>query len=590
MNTKNKIALTIIAALSGSISGCSSTNNPPLQPELVQQISTTSESTLFDASSPLLTVAHFQQASAALATTTEFNSLDKLLYYFRAFSYYGPIEQLEATDYAGLSVALEQLASSGQLNNQARLQEQYAVTVYRYFSSNERAVQLAPLLPQLNTQLAQLASTASLQSNDYALLETLKAYGFLFNVSRKEIDGELNATLLSAQLNEPLVSFAASDASIRADKDWPRTNAYWALALYRLSLPSSEDGETTALEKAVDEAVANIAKQDVAKRGESAKDAYSKGYHVNTFAAQERCQENSEICRIPELKEALPIEHRCSDSLFILAQDLNQQELTDSCTKLTSQESHFHQLLETQQQPTANDNNDALRVVAFKNWSQYHYYGQLVFDIQTDNGGMYIEGKPSKPGNQATFFAYRQWWIEPEFAIWNLNHEYVHYLDGHFVKYGGFGHFPSKMVWWSEGLAEYIARGDQNPTTLKIIKRDIEEAPSLEDIFATEYKDGVDMTYKWSYMAVRFLAEHHHSDYVKLSQFLKTDYFEGYESLLAELTQHQQEFAGWLAAQVEQFDDSEEKAKPRLHKQNRYAYRDYLQPEHLTQDSKHLHF
>jgi microbial collagenase len=146
------------------------------------------------------------------------------------------------------------------------------------------------------------------------------------------------------------------------------------------------------------------------------------------------------------------------------------------------------------------------------------------------------------------------------------------------------------MVWWSEGLAEYISRGDQNPTTLKIIKRDIEEAPSLEDIFATEYKDGVDMTYKWSYMAVRFLAEHHHRDYVKLSQFLKTDYFEGYESLLAELTQHQQEFAGWLAAQVEQFDDSEEKAKPRLHKQNRYAYRDYLQPEHLTQDSKHLHF
>ncbi|MCL1059537.1 collagenase [Shewanella gelidimarina] len=590
MNTKNKIALTIIAALSGSISGCSSTNNPPLKPALVQQISTASESTLFDASSPLLTVAHFQQASAALATTTEFNSLDKLLYYFRAFSYYGPIDQLEAKDYAGLSVALEQLASSGQLNNQARLQEQYAVTVYRYFSSNERAVQLAPLLPQLNTQLAQLANTASQQANDYALLETLKAYGFLFSVSRKDTDGELNTTLLSAQLNEPLVSFAASAASIRADKDWPRTNAYWALALYRLALPSSEDGETTALEKAVDEAVANIAKQDVAERGDSAKDAYSKGYHVNTFAAQERCQENSEICRIPELKEALPIEHRCSDSLFILAQDLNSQELTDSCTKLTSQESHFHQLLETQQQPTANDNNDALRVVAFKNWSQYHYYGQLVFDIQTDNGGMYIEGQPSKPGNQATFFAYRQWWIEPEFAIWNLNHEYVHYLDGHFVKYGGFGHFPSKMVWWSEGLAEYIARGDKNPTTLKIIKRDIEEAPSLEDIFATEYKDGVDMTYKWSYMAVRFLAEHHHSDYVKLSQFLKTDYFEGYESLLAELTQHQQEFADWLTTQVEQFDESEEKAKPRLHKQNRYAYRDYLQPEHLTQDSKHLHF
>ncbi|QQX82396.1 collagenase [Shewanella sp. KX20019] len=590
MNTKTKIALTIIAALSGSISGCSTTNNAPLNPELIQQISATSEDALFDAASPLLTVAHFQQASAALATSEDMISIDKLLYYFRAFSYYGPTDKLEEADYKGLSAALEQLANSDRLDNQPRLQEQYAVTVYRYFSSNERAAQLAPLLPQLNTQLAQLANTASQQSNDYALLETLKAYGFLFSVSRKDTDGELNATLLSAQLNEPLVTFAASSASIRAKKDWPRTNAYWALALYRLALPSSEDGEATALELAVDEAVANIARQDVAIRGNSAKDAYSKGYHVNTFAAQERCQENSEICRTPDLKEALPIEHHCSDSLFILAQDLNQQELKESCTKLTSQESQFHHLLETEQQATANDNNDALRVVAFKNWSQYHYYGQLVFDIQTDNGGMYIEGTPSKPGNQATFFAYRQWWIEPEFSIWNLNHEYVHYLDGHFVKYGGFGHFPSKMVWWSEGLAEYISKGDNNPSALRIIKRDIAEAPTLEEIFATEYKDGQNRTYKWSYMAIRFLAENHHADLVQLSKYLKTDYFEGYEQVMVSLTQHQAQFAKWLDTQVAGFDDNEEETKPRLHKQGRYDYRDYLQPQHLAHGESHLTF
>ncbi|MCL1051009.1 collagenase [Shewanella abyssi] len=590
MNTKTKIALTIIAALSGSISGCSTTNNAPLNPELIQQISTTSEDALFDAASPLLTVAHFQQASAALATSEDIISVDKLLYYFRAFSYYGPTDKLEEADYSGLSAALEQLANSNRLNNQPRLQEQYAVTIYRYFSSNERAAQLAPLLPQLNTQLAQLANTASQQSNDYALLETLKAYGFLFSVSRKDIDGELNAALLSAQLNEPLVAFAASSASIRAEKDWPRTNAYWALALYRLALPSSEDGEATDLELAADEAVATIARQDVAIRGDSAKDAYSKGYHVNTFAAQERCQENSDICRSPDLQEALPIEHHCSDSLFILAQDLNQQELAESCTKLTSQESRFHQLLETKQQATANDNNDALRVVAFKNWSQYHYYGQLVFDIQTDNGGMYIEGTPSKPGNQATFFAYRQWWIEPDFAIWNLNHEYVHYLDGHFVKYGGFGHFPSKMVWWSEGLAEYISKGDNNPSALRVIKRDIAEAPTLEEIFATEYKDGQDRTYKWSYMAIRFLAENHHADVVQLSKYLKTDYFEGYEQVMASLTQHQAQFAKWLDTQVAEFDDNEEEVKPRLHKQGRYDYRDYLQPQHLAHGENHLTF
>ncbi|MDB2387267.1 collagenase [Shewanella sp.] len=587
MNSRTTIALSL--ALSGLMSACSNTPSA-VKPNLIQQITANSESTLFDASNPLLTPSYFKQASTALVNTTHSDTLDKLLYYFRAFSYYGPTDELTAADYTGLSNALAHLANSQALSQHARLQEQYAATVYRYFAHNERANLLAPLLPQLNTQLLALASTKPTQATDYALLETLKAYGFLFNVSRKDIDGELNRVLLSANLNQPLLSFAANDNSIRATQDWPRENAYWALALYRLALPGSDNGEPTERELAIDDAVASIAKKDVKLRGDIAKDTYSKGYYVNTFSAQERCKENSDICRIPDLKEALPIEHHCSDTLFILAQDLNPQELTESCIKLTSQESHFHQVLKTQQQATADDHNTALRVVAFKNWSQYNYYGQLIFDIQTDNGGMYIEGTPSNADNQATFFAYRQFWIEPEFAIWNLNHEYVHYLDGHFVKYGGFGHFPSKMVWWSEGLAEYIAQGDSNPRALKVIKRDIDKAPTLENIFATQYKDGIDMTYKWSYMAVRFLAEHHHSDYVKLSQFLKTDNFAGYEHLLADLTQYQPQFSTWLASQVAQFDDSEEKSKPRLHKQNRYAYRDYLQPQHLTQGSRHLHF
>ncbi|MGS0683470.1 collagenase [Shewanella sp. 125m-7] len=590
MNTPSKFATTIIASLLASLSGCASVEQPSTNPQLVSQISSSSEADLFDEQSPLLTTEAFAQATQTLANTQDIETANKLLYYFRAFSYYGPVDDLTDADISALAEALEEFSDSGQLNNRARLQEQYAVTLYRYFANDEAAAVLPPLLPQLETQLQQLANTTPNTANDYALLETLKAYGFLLNQGRKEVDGELNKVLLAADLNTALLSFAASPTSIRADKDWPRTNAYWALALYRLALPSSEDGSETEQELALDAAVAAIAKADVTLRGDAAKDAYTAGFHVNVFGGQELCTENSDICRIPELKTALPIEHHCSDSLFILTQDLNEQELADSCAKLTSQESNFHGLLKTGLKPTPNDFNSALRVVAFKNWSQYHLYGQLIFDIQTDNGGMYIEGIPSKPGNQATFFAFRQWWIEPEFKVWNLNHEYVHYLDGHFVKYAGFGHFPEKMVWWSEGLAEYISKGDTNPSALRVIKRDIEKAPTLEEIFATEYKDGQDRTYKWSYMAIRFLAEHHHTDFVQLSQYLKTDYYEGYDQLMASLTQHQDQFATWLDTQVEEFDDHEDKNKPRLHKQYRYDYRDYLQPQHLAHGEDHLKF
>ncbi len=590
MNTSSKFAITIIAGMLASLSGCASVNQPATNPQLINQINTAAEADLFNAQSPLLTKEAFLDASLALGMTQDVETANQLLYYFRAFSYYGPVDEFTDTDIKALATALEELSDSGLLNSQSRLQEQYAVTVYRYFANNEAAFALAPLLPQLATQLQQLATSTSNEANDYGLLETLKAYGFLLNIGRKDIDGQLNKVLLDAELNTPLLEFAASPESIRAENDWPRANAYWALALYRLALPSSENGEDTKQELAIDEAVAAIAKADVARRGNAAKDTYTAGFHVNVFGGQELCEKNSEICRIPELKTALPIEHHCSDSLFILTQDLNQQELAESCTKLTSQESNFHSVLETKHQPAPNDFNTALRVVAFKNWSQYHLNGQLIFDINTDNGGMYIEGTPSKPGNQATFFAYRQWWIEPEFKVWNLNHEYVHYLDGHFVKYAGFGHFPAKMVWWSEGLAEYISKGDENPSALRVIKRDIEQAPTLEEIFATEYKDGQDRTYKWSYMAIRFLAENHHADFVQLSQFLKTDYFEGYEQLMASLTKHQPQFADWLNVQVNAFNNSEGKAKPRLHKQGRYDYRDYLQPQHLAHGENHLKF
>lgn len=584
------IAITLISPALMTLNGCSSSPNLIVDQTLVSQINQANKDSFFDASNPQLNKNAFEQISLALATTSVQQQADNLLYYLRAFSYFGPIDELDDTSYESLTFGLKQLANNELLSHSSRLQEQYAVTLYRYYANSERAAQLATLLPQLDSQLFSLGQSASNTDNDYALWETLRAYGLLLNAARKEADGDLNKLLVKQDLARPLLEFAASPTSIRSGNDWPKANAYWALGLYRLALPASENDEPTPSEQRVDDAVADIAKQDVKLRGEKAKDTYTLGYHVNAFAGKEACESDSEICRIPKLEDILPIKHSCSDSLFILAQDLNEQELATSCSKLTSQETNFHQVLETQYQPTANDFNNALRVVAFQNWSQYNAYGQLLFDIDTDNGGMYIEGTPSKPGNQATFFAYRQFWIEPEFSIWNLNHEYVHYLDGHFIKYGGFGHFPEKMVWWSEGLAEYISKGNDNPNTLKVIKKDIDKAPSLEEIFATEYKDGQDRTYKWSYMAVRFLVENHHSDFVQLSHYLKTDYFEGYSELMVKLTDHQAQFSDWLNVQVEQFDDSEEKTKPRLNKQNRYSYRDYLRPEHLKQDKQHLHY
>ncbi|MCG9714005.1 collagenase [Shewanella insulae] len=583
--------------------GCSVTAPGQIAPRQVDSgfingLSTLPSQRLFSHDNPLLDTASLAKAVRAIAQSQDEASLDALLYYLRAFSYFGPMDKLTDAEYTALTDALNRLGDSPLILESSRLQEHFAVTLYRYYGidnkedkvNDQRAEQLASLLPLLNQQLKRTAKQSPSQATDYALWETLRAYGMLLNVARKLPDGALNKQLIAAELDKVLLDFAASEQSLRDQQDWPRANAYWALGLYRLALPSGEEGKITPAEQALDDAMVRLAEQDVAQRGEAAKATYTLGYHVNAFAGQEACRDRGTVCLLPELSQVLPIRHQCSDSLYILAQDLTPDELSISCTKLTSQEADFHRLLKTQHQPTANDNNDALQVVAFKNWSQYNAYGQLLFDISTDNGGMYIEGTPSNPDNQASFFAYRQFWIASEFAIWNLNHEYVHYLDGRFVKYGGFGHFPRKLVWWSEGLAEYVSKGNNNPSTLKVIKEKLDEAPDLKTIFATEYKDGLDRTYKWSYMAIRFLAEHHPEDLVRLSHYLKTDYFEGYEKLLDELAQQQSAFSNWLTEQVAQFEENDTDKAPKINKLNRYAYRDYLMPAHLKLDEAHQHF
>ncbi|QRH03531.1 collagenase [Shewanella litorisediminis] len=468
--------------------------------------------------------------------------------------------------------------------------EQIAVVGYRFLADKARGDEIVPFLEMLAVQLTQLAAEPVSIGRDYALWETLRAYGFLLFESRKHPDSRLTKIMLASEADAALLNFARSSAAIQGADDWPRMNAYWALALYRLTLPAGENGETTPEELKLDNAVKGIASADAAIRGSAAKATYTLGYHVNRFGGKEACEQD-ELCVIPELTQVLPQRHACSERLYILSQDLTTAEFAESCTRLISQENSFHELLDTQRLPTANDFNEALQVVAFKNWSQYNAYGQLLFDIGTDNGGMYIEGTPSKPGNQASFFAFRQWWIAPEFAIWNLNHEYVHYLDGRFVKYGGFGHFPGKMVWWAEGLAEYVSKGTENPEAMALAREKQASTPSLAEIFATEYQDGLDRTYRWSYLAIRFLAEQRPNALKEIVKHLKTDYFEGYETRLQTLAANEQTaFSDWLATLLESPNVTPTATDALPRKINRYAYRDYLQPPHLTSDGLHFHF
>ncbi|RYV04258.1 collagenase [Shewanella sp. OPT22] len=582
--------MSIATLLLLSLTACQSITQAPTTKQDISPVLQLTSQQLFDAKQPLLNANNFSQVVRYLSNADDITSVNQALYYLRAYSYFGPVKEISETQKQQLSDALASLANNKLMASNPRFQEQFAVTLYRYFNDDKQAQQVKQLLPFLRAQLESQTASVSNQANDFALWESLRAYGFMLHKAGKKPDGDLAKVLINARVDKSIIAFANSNKSIIKMDDWPLQNAYWALALYRLALPSGDDGKPTMAEQATDNAATAIADADIGDRGELAKMAYTFGYHVNTQAGRELCEKDTERCVIPKQEIALPHRHDCSKTTFITHQDLTAAELAESCTKLTSQESGFHQLLATQNKPTANDHNHALEVVVFKNWSQYNAYGQLIYDIRTNNGGMYLEGTPQKQGNQARFFAFRQWWVEPKFAVWNLNHEYVHYLDGRFTKYGKFGHFPSHMVWWSEGLAEYVSKGNDNERSFKLARENKASAPSLKTIFATEYKDGLDRTYRWSYLAIRYLAEKHPEQLVQLSNFLKDDYFGGYKSLLTEIEAHQTDYEAWLEALLKANPKPDDKAKDRLHKIDRYSYRDYLKPDYLALDEQHKHY
>ena len=206
-------------------------------------------------------------------------------------------------------------------------------------------------------------------------------------------------------------------------------------------------------------------------------------------------------------QQVLAQQHACSGSMKFRAQAMSGTEFADSCNAVTTQESFFHQFLRTNQQPVAADLNSNLEMVVFNSSADYGQYAGLFFGIDTNNGGMYLEGNPASASNQARFIAYEAEWLRPEFQIWNLTHEMVHYLDGRFNLKGDFADArvsTHKTVWWIEGLAEYVSKKNRNDTAITMART---KQFKLSEILANNYNSGQDRVYRWGYLAVRFMFE-----------------------------------------------------------------------------------
>ncbi|MEU1792091.1 M9 family metallopeptidase [Streptomyces sparsogenes] len=208
----------------------------------------------------------------------------------------------------------------------------------------------------------------------------------------------------------------------------------------------------------------------------------------------------------------LTVTYPCGSGITVKAQQMTSGELSSSCTSLRDQGAYFHNVVRDSG-PVANDHNSTIEVVVFDSSTDYRTYAGAMYGIDTNNGGMYLEGDPAADGNQPRFIAYEAEWLRPDFRIWNLNHEYTHYLDGRFDMAGDFNAgVTTPTVWWIEGFAEYVSysyRGVPYPEAMTEAGRD---TYALSTLFDTTYSDDTTRIYQWGYLAARYMIENHRAD------------------------------------------------------------------------------
>ncbi|UTM59881.1 M9 family metallopeptidase [Photobacterium sp. CCB-ST2H9] len=241
----------------------------------------------------------------------------------------------------------------------------------------------------------------------------------------------------------------------------------------------------------------------------------------------------------------MPFRYECNGPAIVRAQKMTQAQAADVCDVLSGKEADFHQVVNSGDQPVADDLNNRVEVVVFDNNADYVSFSNFLFGNSTNNGGQYLEGNPANPDNQARFVAYRNEYAEG-YSILNLEHEYVHYLDGRFNLYGDFNDVlsPGHTVWWLEGFAEYMHYKQGYTAAVELAR---EQTYTLSEVLATTYDHDLNRIYRWGYLAVRFLMENHPDEVNTLLSYGRQGQYSQWTDTAKRLgSAYSAEFRDWL--------------------------------------------
>ncbi|MGW5252031.1 collagenase [Streptomyces sp. NPDC004012] len=247
---------------------------------------------------------------------------------------------------------------------------------------------------------------------------------------------------------------------------------------------------------------------------------------------------------------ALPVTRACDATHTIRAQSLTAADLDAACASVLGQDPYVHDLVKDAG-PIPGQYESTVQLVVFAGPTAYRTYAGAIFGVSTDNGGITLVGDPADPHNQPLSIMYQKAYDDGFTArIWNLNHEYTHYLDARDDMKGDFTQQTAVPdIWWIEGLAEYVSYGYRGLTDTEAVAEAGKHTYTLSTLFQSTYANSdVTRTYPWGYLAVRYMVEKHPADIERmLARFRVGDYPGGYAVYAADIgTRYDADFDAWL--------------------------------------------
>ncbi|MEU6309260.1 collagenase [Streptomyces chartreusis] len=258
------------------------------------------------------------------------------------------------------------------------------------------------------------------------------------------------------------------------------------------------------------------------------------------------------VCDLPGrlMRAALPTTHGCDATRAVRAQSLTSADLDAACASVLRQDAYVHDLVRDSG-PIPGQYLSTLDLFVFASREDYRTYAGAIFGISTDNGGMTLIGDPADPANKPYAVMYQKSQDTGHAArIWNLNHEYTHYLDASHNMKGDFAEQTSVPdVWWIEGFAEYVSYGYRDLTYDQAVTEAGKHTYRLSTLFQNTYTNSdVTRTYPWGYLAVRYMFEKHPDDIHRmLARFRVGDYAGGHAVYATDIgTRYDADFDRWL--------------------------------------------